>query len=73
MVNVMKSGSTSPTLSPSEENTHQDDVSDDNHDMEEEAIAEVDVEVVDFEQHELDHDVALLCRRKSVVLHTLCN
>ena len=52
---------------------HQDDVSDDNHDMEEEAIAEVDVEVVDFEQHELDHDVALLCRRKSVVLHTLCN
>ena len=40
--------------------------------MEEEAIAEVDIAVVDFEQHELDHDVAFaLQKRVSCFAHTL--
>ena len=41
------------------EDVHQDDTSDDHHDMVEEAIAEVGCsEVVDSEQRELDRDVA---------------
>ena len=44
--------STSPTQSPSEEDTHQDDISDDNRDLEEETIAEVDSGVVNFEQND---------------------
>ena len=32
--------------------------------MEEEAIAEVDIAVVDFEQHELDHDVAFALQKR---------
>jgi len=43
---------------------HQDDISDDNHDIEEEAIAEVKSEIVDFEQHELDHDVAFALQKR---------
>ena len=67
-----ESGSTSPTLSPSEEDIHQDDISDDNHDMEEEAIAEIDSEVLDFEQYELDHDVAFALQKiVSCFVHTL--
>ena len=58
---------TSPSLSPSEENMHQDDISDDNHDMEEEVISS---EVVDFEQCALEE---LLRRSKSAALHTLCS
>ena len=67
-----ESGSTSPTLSPSEDDIHQDDISDDNHDMEEEAIAEVDSEVLDFEQRELDHDAAFALQKiVSCFVHTL--
>ena len=67
-----ENGSTYPTLFPSEENMYHDDISDDHHDMEENAIAEVDSEVVDLEQHELDHDVAfVLHKRVSCFAHTL--
>ena len=34
--------------------------------MEEEAIAEVDIEVVDFEQRELDHDVAFALQKSQL-------
>jgi len=63
--------STYPTLFPIKENMYHD-ISDDHHDMEENAIAEVDSEVLDLEQHELDHDVAfVLHKRVSCFAHTL--
>ena len=47
------------TLSSSEENVHQDDISDDNHDMKKEAIS-----VVEFEWCELDHNVAFALQKR---------
>ena len=48
---------------------HQDDISED---MEKETIAKVDIEVVDFKQCELDHDIAFaLQKRVSCFAHTL--
>lgn len=41
--------------------------------MEKEVIFEVDSEGVDFEQSELDHNVAFTRRRESAALHTLCS
>ena len=59
----------SGSSSPSEEDMQQDDLSDD---MEEETIAEVDSEVVDFEEHELEHDIAFtLQKRVGCFSHTL--
>ena len=54
-----ESGLTYSTLSSSEENVYQHDISDDNHDMRKEAIS-----VVDFEQCELDHNVAFALQKR---------
>ena len=58
-----ESGLTYSTLSSIkdrvEENAYQHDISDDNHDMRKEAIS-----VVDFEQCELDHNVAFALQKR---------
>ena len=58
-----ESGLTYSTLSSIkdrvEENVYQHDISDDNHDMRKEAIS-----VVDFEQCELDHNVAFALQKR---------
>lgn len=67
-----ESESTSPTLSPSEENMHQDDIrDDDNLDMKKQFLKLI-VRLLTFSLHcELNHDVAIvLLKRVSCFAHT---